>query len=147
MPSAISMMPRLMPCNSSPVPVTCKRRKKSTIEWAAVSDCPTPTVSTMMVSKPAASQSTIDSRVLRATPPSEPAEGLGRMKALSMVESSCIRVLSPRIEPRERSEEGSIARTASFFFCLQSITPRASIKVDLPAPGTPVIPTRMALPE
>ena len=40
------------------------------------------TVSTNILSKPAASQSTIVSRVLRATPPSEPAEGLGRIKDL-----------------------------------------------------------------
>ena len=59
-------------------------RKKSTIEWQAVSLCPTPTVSTKILSNPAASHSMMVSRVLRATPPSEPAVGLGRMN-----ESGC----------------------------------------------------------
>ena len=145
-PSAISMIPRLMPCNSSPVPVTCSSKKKSTIECAAVSDCPTPTVSTMMVSNPAASHSTMVSLVLRATPPRLPADGLGRMKALFSTDSLFMRVLSPRILPLLRSEDGSIANTAKCFPILQSSVPIASINVDLPAPGTPVIPNRMALP-
>ena len=46
MPSIISMMPRLIPCNSSPAPASISSRKKSVIERTAVSDCPTPTVST-----------------------------------------------------------------------------------------------------
>ena len=60
--------------------------KRSTIEWTAVSDCPTPTVSMKMTSKPAASHSTIVSRVLRATPPSDPAEGEGRMKTSGLLQ-------------------------------------------------------------
>ena len=75
MMSAISMMPRLMPCNSSPAPEICNSMNMSTIECTAVSDCPTPTVSMNTTSKPAASHRTIVSRVLRATPPSDPAEG------------------------------------------------------------------------
>ena len=43
------------------------------------SDCPTPTVSTRMTSYPAASSSTIVSRVALATPPSVPDVGDGRM--------------------------------------------------------------------
>ena len=56
-------------------------------------DWPTPTVSTMMTSKPAASQSSIASRVLSATPPSEPADGDGRMKA----SSRCDKLLHARL--------------------------------------------------
>jgi len=48
---------------------------RSTIECTAVSDWPTPTVSMKITSKPAASHNTIVSRVLRATPPREPAAG------------------------------------------------------------------------
>jgi hypothetical protein len=52
--SAISIIPLLIPCNSSaPFTIT----KKSTILCTAVSLCPTPTVSMMIVSKPQASQS------------------------------------------------------------------------------------------
>ena len=45
----------------------------------AVSLWPTPTVSTMTMSWPAASQTSIASRVFSATPPSVPDAGLGRM--------------------------------------------------------------------
>ena len=44
-----------------------------------VSDCPTPTVSTITTSKPAASHRRIDSRVMRVTPPRWPLVGEGRM--------------------------------------------------------------------
>ena len=86
------------------------------------------------------------SRVFSATPPSEPADGLGRMKASSRWLSISMRVLSPRIEPPETDDEGSTASTASFLPCSMSQTPSASMKVDLPAPGVPEMPMRMAFP-
>ena len=140
------MMPRFMPWSSSPVPASCMSRKKSTMEWTAVSLCPTPTVSTNILSKPAASQSTMVSRVLRATPPSEPAAGLGRMNALGCTARRSMRVLSPSMLPLVRSELGSMASTASLPPSLRTWSPNASILVLLPAPGTPVIPMRSALP-
>ena len=146
-PSAISIIPRLIPCSSSPVPASCISRKKSTIEWTAVSLCPTPTVSTKILSKPAASHKIIVSRVLRATPPSEPAEGLGRIKESGWTESFSIRVLSPKILPFERSLLGSIASTASLPPRSSTCRPNTSIDVLFPAPGTPLIPTRIELPE
>ena len=90
--------------------------------------------------------STIVSRVLRATPPRLPADGLGRINALLSTESWFIRVLSPRILPLLRSEDGSMASTASFLPIWHRRVPMASMKVDLPAPGTPVIPKRIELP-
>ena len=141
-PSAISMMPLLIPCSSSPVPANWISRKKSTIECTAVSDCPTPTVSTKILLYPAASQSTIVSRVFRATPPNEPADGEGRIKALGCIDSFSIRVLSPNMLPFERSLLGSIANTANFPPRFSTCNPKVSIDVLLPAPGTPVIPTR-----
>lgn len=55
----------------------------------------------------------------RATPPKEPPEGEGRMKAFSSPESSSMRVLSPIMEPRETEEDGSIASTATLNpFCI-----------------------------
>ena len=86
------------------------------------------------------------SRVFSATPPSDPADGLGRMKASSRWLSSSMRVLSPRMEPPETEEDGSTASTASFMPRSISQTPSASMKVDLPAPGTPEMPMRIALP-
>lgn len=124
------------------------KQEKSTIECTAVSLCPTPTVSTNILSNPAASQSTIVSRVLRATPPNEPAEGLGRMKDLGWTESFSIRVLSPKMLPLLRSLLGSIANTASFpSYFSNTCNPNTSIDVLLPAPGTPLIPIRMESPE
>ncbi len=84
---------------------------------------------------------------MRATPPSDPAEGLGRMNALGCCESFSMRVLSPRIEPLVRSLEGSIASTASLPPSLSTCRPNTSILVLLPAPGTPVMPMRRELPE
>ena len=140
------MMPRLMPWSSSPVPASCMSRKKSTMEWTAVSLCPTPTVSTNMLLYPAASHSTMVSRVLRATPPSEPADGEGRMNAPWCCDSFSMRVLSPSMEPLVRSLEGSMASTASLPPCFSTCRPNTSIDVDLPAPGTPVMPIRRDLP-
>ena len=114
----------------------------STIECTAVSDCPTPTVSMKMTSKPAASHSTIVSRVLRATPPRDPAEGEGRMKMSGLDDMLSMRVLSPRIEPPLRSELGSMASTARRWCSDTTMLPTASMNVDLPAPGTPVMPMR-----
>ena len=144
--SAISIMPRLMPCNSSPAPEIWSIMNISTIECTAVSDCPTPTVSMKMTSNPAASHRMIVSRVLRATPPSDPAEGEGRMKTLGLDEMLSMRVLSPRIEPPLRSELGSMASTASLCLSEVTILPTASMKVDFPAPGTPVMPMRTDFP-
>ena len=68
------------------------------------------------------------------------------MKASSRWLSSSIRVLSPRMEPPDTDDEGSTANTASFLPCSISQTPSASMNVDLPAPGTPEMPMRIALP-
>ena len=57
-----------------------------------------------------------------------------------------MRVLSPRIEPPVRVEDGSTASTATLWPCAVSDVPSASMVVDLPAPGAPVMPSRTALP-
>src|SRR3954452_21648839 len=146
MTSAISRMPRLMPCSWSPVRAMVRNRNESTISATVISDWPTPTVSTRTTSYPAASTTTMDSRVACATPPSVPEVGDGRMNACGSTESRCMRVLSPRIEPPERAEEGSTARTATFDPAPVRVTPSWSMNVDLPTPGTPLIPTRRAPP-
>ena len=112
----------------------------------ATSDWPTPTVSTSTTSKPAASHTSSASRVRRATPPSVPRVGDGRTNASGERASCSMRVLSPRIEPPLRWLDGSTASTATR--CPEPITciPRASMKVDLPAPGDPEMPMRTAPP-
>ena len=107
------MIPRLIPWSSSPAPGAAIRQKQSTMSATATSDCPTPTVSTTMTSKPAASHSSAASRVRRATPPIEPPEGDGRMKACGSRASRSMRVLSPRIDPPLRRLDGSTASTAT----------------------------------
>ena len=144
--SAISSKPFLMPCSSSPAPGSISTRKKSTMPATATSDWPTPTVSTRMTSKPAASQSAMVSRVARVTPPKVPAEGEGRTNAAGSTDRRCMRVLSPRIEPPLRVLEGSTASTATRRPSSVRTVPKASMKVLLPTPGTPVMPIRWARP-
>ena len=72
-----------------------------------------------------------------ATPPSDPAEGEGRMKTLGLDEMLSMRVLSPRIEPPLRSDEGSMASTASLWRSEVTMLPTASMKVDLPVREPP----------
>ena len=112
----------------------------------AVSLCPTPTVSTKIRSKPAASQRSIASRVFPATPPKVLREGLGRMKARLSKARRSMRVLSPRILPFERELLGSTAKTATFLPASKSLPPKTSIKLLFPTPGTPVTPIRKDCP-
>src|ERR1700686_1661349 len=88
----------------------------------------------------------MDSRVLAATPPSVPEAGEGRTKAFGSADRRAMRVLSARIDPPVRLEEGSTASTATLRPCAVRKLPSASMVVDLPTPGVPVMPTRTALP-
>ncbi len=53
-----------------------------------------------------------------------------------------MRVLSPRMLPPVRVDDGSTASTATRRPSPVSFVPSASMNVDLPTPGTPVMPTR-----
>ena len=86
------------------------------------------------------------SRLFRATPPRVPPAGEGRIKASFLRERVPILVLSPRIDPLVTELVGSTESTATLCPASQSILPKTSIIVLLPAPGTPVIPMRNALP-
>ena len=68
------------------------------------------------------------------------------MKAFSFRDSSSMRVLSPRMLPLVTVLLGSTASTATLCPRSQSHVPSASMNVLLPAPGTPVMPTRTAPP-
>src|SRR5580704_15024829 len=89
---------------------------------------------------------TSDSRVARATPPRVPEVGDGRTKEFGSVASRGIRVLSPRMLPPLRLDDGSTARTATRWPWSRSWPPSRSMKLDLPTPGTPVMPIRRAWP-
>ena len=140
--SASSITPRLMACRSSPAFGNCSSAKQSVMPATAVSLWPTPTVSTITTSWPAASSTSIASRVLAVTPPSVPPVGLGRMKASASTDRRSMRVLSPRIEPPDTLDDGSTASTATRCRCFSRCRPSASMKVDLPTPGTPEMPSR-----
>ena len=88
------------------------------------------------------------SLVALLTPPNDPIDGEGRIKAFFRLESVSILVLSPRILPLFLLLDGSIAKTATFssFFSIKYL-PKLSINVLLPTPGTPVIPIRLDFPE
>ena len=68
------------------------------------------------------------------------------MKARSCTDSCSMRVLSPRIEPPDTLLDGSTANTATRWPCAISHRPSASMKVLLPTPGTPLMPSRKAPP-
>ena len=68
------------------------------------------------------------------------------MKAAGARDSSAIRVLSPRIAPPPRFDDGSTASTAIRRPSPMPARPKRSIKVDLPAPGGPEMPIRIAPP-
>ena len=140
--SANSITPFLIACKSSPAFGNCNNKNKSVIPATAISLWPTPTVSTITTSWPAASATNRASRVFSATPPSVPEEGLGRIKACSWTDNFSMRVLSPKIDPPDKLDEGSIAKTATRWPCSIRYKPRVSIKVDFPTPGTPEIPRR-----
>ena len=144
MTSAISRMPFLIPWSWSPVRARVRKTNVSTMPATVTSDCPTPTVSTSTTSYAAASSTRIAWLVARATPPSVPAVGLGRMYAAGSLARRAIRVLSPSTEPPVRVLLGSTARTPTRWPAAVSWVPSASMKVDLPTPGTPEIPTRTA---
>ena len=139
------MIPRFTPCNSSPPAGASSSRNRSVMSATITSDWPTPTVSTRITSKPAASHNAIASRVRRATPPSAALDGLGRINAFGCLDNRSIRVLSPRIDPPDRFDDGSTARTATFRPCSTSIIPKLSVNVDFPTPGVPDKPIRKAL--
>ena len=67
--SAISMMPALSACTSSPVPGTSITIETSAVRAMSTSSWPTPTVSMMTMSLPAASRMRATSPVARARPP------------------------------------------------------------------------------
>ena len=135
--SASSTIPRLIPCSSSPPPGRDQEHEEVDHRLRPRPRTgPTPTVSTSTTSKPAASQTSIASRVRRATPPSVPPVGEGRMNASSRrgelaPSGSCRRGSTRRL----RLLDGSTASTATR--CPSSTTwrPSASMNVDLPAPG------------
>jgi hypothetical protein len=100
--SAISITPFFEPYNPSPPPGGTTYTTKSTTLSTSISDYPTPTVSTITISKPTLSHSYYTSAVLSATPPNTPLVGDGLTYALGSKDNFSILVLSPKIDPPVR---------------------------------------------
>ncbi len=130
----------------SPDSGTSSSRLVSAMRDTASSDCPTPTVSTRIRSKPAASRTSHTSRVEVARPPSEPRVAIERMNTPGSSAMLSIRIRSPSRAPPEKGLVGSTATTATVCPWARSAATSRSVSVDLPAPGGPVMPIRWARP-
>ena len=144
--SPVSRIPALTAWMPSPVPGIVI----IPVEWARLamsnSACPAPTVSMMIISYPMAERTIEASFVARERPPFCPLDAMDRINTFSSVAWRCIRSLSPKIAPPEKGLVGSTAMTATFMSSLRNWVINASIRVDLPTPGDPVIPIIKALP-
>jgi len=126
---------------ASPQPGLTTTTVVSVAPATSISTCPTPTVSTSTIPRPAAASTRIASGVARARPPRWPRVAIERMKTPSSRVCSCIRTRSPSRAPPLNGDDGSTASTpiGSPPRRCSEISP--SVKVDLPAPGAPVMPT------
>jgi hypothetical protein len=99
--SPISIIPALIAWMSSPIPGTKTTTDTSAVFTISTSSWPTPTVSTITLSKPAASRIATASTVARERPPRLPRVAIERIKTFLSRPSVAIRMRSPRIAPPE----------------------------------------------
>ena len=144
--SAISSVPALIAWTSSPSPGGQTTTRVSASATIAVSDWPVPTVSTITRSKPQASKQSTAARVARERPPSSPRAENERMKTFVCAAFAPMRMRSPSTAPPLIGLDGSMATTAIVWPCASQRPSSASTSVDLPLPGTPVMPTTQARP-
>ena len=104
-------MPALSTCTESPLPGCSATSVVSAISAISISDCPTPTVSTMMTSLPNASMSDTASAVAPETPPKCPRLAIERMNTSGSTKCSVSRMRSPSSAPCENGELGSTEMT------------------------------------
>ena len=166
------MMPALSACTSSPVPGTSVTIDTSAVRMMSTSSCPTPTVSMMTTSVPAASSTSAASPVARARPPRCPRVAMLRMNTPSSAACACMRTRSPRTAPPVNGLVGSTAITPTEMdrepaetvpfdgleasacgepvepcgLCAFSAATSRSTSVLFPAPGGPVTPITYARP-
>jgi hypothetical protein len=76
----------------------------------STSDCPTPTVSTMTSSNPAASRTSTACGVANDRPPRWPRDAIERMNTSGSAWWPCMRTRSPSSAPPENGDDGSTAR-------------------------------------
>src|SRR3990170_3991172 len=144
--SAISRMPALIACTSSPAPGTLITIVVWAVSATSTSSCPAPTVSTMIKSLCAASITVTTSFVVAARPPSAPRVAIERMNTPGSEVSSCIRMRSPSTAPRLNGLVGSTATIPRLRPRVRYSRASAPTSVLLPEPAGPVIPTMCACP-
>ena len=144
--SAISMMPALSACTSSPDPGTRITIDTSAVRTMSTSSCPTPTVSMRTMSVPAASSTRAASLVARASPPRWPRVAMLRMNTPGSRACACMRTRSPRTAPPLNGLVGSTATTPTERPDCRISAMSRSTSVLFPAPGGPVTPMRYARP-
>ncbi len=144
--SATSMMPALMAWISSPMPGTSTTQQVCTQLTTSTSSWPTPTVSTMTTSHPAASRRSMASWVARARPPRAPRVAMERMKIPGSDAMRPMRMRSPRMAPPLNGEVGSTARIPTRLPSARRARASWSVSVDFPLPGDPVSPRTTARP-
>ena len=139
--SPISRIPALIAWMSSPMPGISTTMVVSAARTISTSDCPTPTVSTKMMSLPNASMTFTASAVLCERPPRLPRVPMLRIKTPSSSVRSFMRMRSPRMAPPEKGLVGSTAMMPTVFPRLRYSLAILSVMVLLPAPGGPVMPS------
>ena len=118
----------------------------SAISAISTSDCPAPTVSRTITSKPAASIRSATRAAEADRPPRCPRDASERMNTPASIVCSAIRIRSPRTAPPVIGLEGSTAATATVRPRPRISPMNAFTSVDFPAPGGPVKPTTIARP-
>jgi hypothetical protein len=144
--SAISSTPAFAAWIESPIPGTTTTTVESAAEAISTSACPTPTVSTRMTEKPAASRTRIAIGAVADRPPSWPLLAIDRMNTPESIACPCIRTRSPSSAPPENGDDGSTASTATCSPRARRAATSAFVVVDLPAPGAPVSPITRGAP-
>ena len=138
--SPISRIPALIAWISSPIPGMTTTMVVSAVFTISTSDWPTPTVSTKIISMPNASISLTASPAFWDKPPRLPRVAMERIKIPESIIRSIMRIRSPKIAPPEYGLVGSIATIPTVLPRLRNSFAILSVRVDLPAPGGPVIP-------
>ena len=118
--------------------VVSAARTTSTSSW------PTPTVSMITTSLPMAAMTVTTPRVEAVSPPKWPRVARERMNTPSSVAWRCMRTRSPRMAPPLKGLVGSTATTPTVSPFSRYLLSRASVRVDLPTPGEPVMPMMRA---
>src|ERR1700680_334712 len=144
--SAISSNPALMVCAESPRPGTVTTTTVSATFMISSSTCPTPTVSTRIMSQPNASSARITSRVAGARPPRVWRAAILRMKTPLSPAWRCMRTRSPRTAPPVNGLDGSTATMPTERPSLRMTAANESTSVLFPEPGGPVTPMTCACP-